>query len=748
MLDTISNLKNQVIHNPSYTNLKIYLAIAIPIIILLIYFIYKYTFSNRSLNAIAAMKYKDNITPKSLPQCYELDPSMQYKLCDYYISASAMTPCVGNQHYDYVSTEMITEILHSGARFIQIPICESDISANAMPVVGTAQYGQRIITSLNTLDIRNVLQVIRQNAFTIGKGNKKYNYPLFIHLILNTNNTYTINTLANIIQELLADIILPPAKYHETPIFLEKLCNLLGKIIIFATPEYKSTKLEKYVIPTFKMFKIYRYNEISNIQTPPDGFKFDTLYNNRLSGQQQTRSNQRFQTKYPNLDYIITNRDTIGDTILNDPDILDNLNCFNKVGMTLVLPHQPTDVVSANYNITDAVYNGCQFIAMNFQINNDNDNNMKTYLEIFKNGSFLLKPASMRFTESEAPTRDITALYKAIEPKDDNILNNILARYEMRPIILESYSNPNMYLTTSENGLTLTPGSASRIDRVGKRTFIPGIEQAFILNKSIITQGRENTPIIIQSGKYLDKYITYSGETGNFALDNKGANNKDLTKQSFYFERAEGVEASEGQSLAMVRLIDASDSTSKLYLGIQNKKVKAMNDSSQIITRNNMTFNIITPAYHVEVQFTTIFNGGVKTMGGGIVGIMENNPTVATSYIMEPVNKSISQRFNYLKDEFYLRNGGDSKNTYLNYDSTSNYLYDRESSTSNNNTIQILNANFRLGSKINGIGKFAIINNRGDNLAIFQNNILKFTPPEKVISNENLFNIRIKYILE
>ena len=62
----------------------------------------------------------------------------------------------------------------------------------------------------------------------------------------------------------------------------------------------------------------------------------------------------------------------------------------------MVKPLQYSDVVSTNYDPSEAVYFGCQFITMNFQINDDN---MKNYLKIFTNSSFRVKPASMRFSD-------------------------------------------------------------------------------------------------------------------------------------------------------------------------------------------------------------------------------------------------------------------------------------------------------------------------------------------------------------
>ena len=757
MASTMETFAIKMSSNPAYNSksLKIYLVIAIPVIILLIYIVYKYNFSNRALNAIATMNYKDSLIPEQLPQCYELDPTMQYKLCDYYISASAMTPCIGNQHYDYVSLDMITEVLQSGARYIQIPICESDISMQALPVVGTAQYGQKLITSLNTLDIRPVLQTIRANAFTVGTRNANnkstaVNYPLFVHFILNTTNTYTLNTLAKNIQESWKDIIIPIEKYQQFPIFLEKLCNLLGRIIIFATPEYKNTQMETWVIPTSKMFEKYHYSEIAKvsqgISSGGNGvFRFDTLYNNKLSTQEQTRSAARFRTKYPSLDYVIENRESIAETILNDSDILDNLASFNKVGMSLVYPNQPEDVLSSNYNIGDAVYNGCQFIAMNFQINDDN---MKTYMEIFRNNSFRLKPGSMRFTESETPIKDLTALYQAITPKMDSIWNDAFAKYAYRPIILETFSIPNTYLTLSgDNLLGIAPGSASQIDRVGKRINKPGISQCFIISQSKITQGRENIALMLESASAPSQFITYDQQSGGFKVSNKGSKAAQLNNQSFYLEKSPRLEdtgnTENTNDIIQIRLIDGGGNSPNpdiKYIGVQNRKIKALGESSQIAMQNAIAFRVINPDFKIEIAFNTLFGGGVKTMSGGIVGILENAPDSATYYVLEPVNNITSgisgiSNFNYMRDEFYMRGG--NSNTYLEYDPTSGYVYNRLEKPSGNSVFKLMAKN----------GAFMIVNNRDETLAIFQNNILKFIPKDKILANENQFKIKIKYSL-
>jgi hypothetical protein len=689
------------------------------------------------------MNYKENIDLQKLPECYSIEADKQYKLCDYYIASSAMTPCVGNQHYDYISTDIIIEVLQSGARFIQIPICEKEASPTPIPVIATAEYGQRIITSLNTLDIRTTFKAIRNNAFVI--NNKKTNYPLVIHLILNTTNTFTLNNCADVIKEIFNDIlILPSNKYNEMPIFLEKLCNLLGKIIIFATPEYKNTKLDNFVIPIFDMFQSYHYSELSNVVMPHD-ISYKSEYNKKLSGREQTRSAELFKLHYPDINYIINHKNTIGSSIINDKNILDNLTSFNKVGMTQVNPHKQGDIISANYYPKEAIYLGCQFICMNYQINDDN---MKLYLDIFKKNSFILKPSSMRFTETEqAKTEDLMKIYNSITLEPDNILNNIYYRHNNRLIALESFTLPGTYLTKIENNLRFQTGSRKTITH-SKTHYNIGINQCFLLNKSTITQGTENISVLLETCETLGQYITFTGN--NFEILGKMKNNKDLYNQSFYFEKSlihlndadldmsnnpDTNNPDNDNTIIKLRTINPNN---KQYLGFYNKQVKAYSASSQKQSLNNTSFKIHDIPFHISVKFITLFGGTVKTMGESIVGVLEGNTTGGTSYILEPINKQYGtgNNFRYYKDKFYLKN--EINGTYLLWNENNFYLYDKLQ-TPDKNSIFYLEF-----SK----GYYILKNNKDYQLCFIENNLLKFKAPNEIISNENMFKIDIKYILD
>ena len=716
----------------SSKDLKIYLAVSIPIIIILIYIIYKYNFGSRAANVISSLDYTSNVVANimPLPNCYQLDSREQYKLCDYYISSSFMTPCVGNQHYDYVSNDMIISVIQSGARYIQIPICQDDVTNGALPVVATAEYGQKLITSLNTLDLRSTLKTIKGNAFKI--NNKDINYPLIIHLILNTINPYTLGVVADIIKEVLSDVLVNISKYKKFPIFLEKLCNLHRKIIIFATPEYMlSTRLEKYILPTSALFGIYHFSELGALSMPSNTV-FSNTYNQKLSNKQQTASALAFKEKYPTLDSIVKKSDTIGDNILADTNILDNLTCFNKVGMTIVKPQYPEDVISKNYDTTESIFQGCQFTTMNFQIN---DANLKTYLDIFKTSSFRLKPSSMRFTEAEEPTIDVLSIYQAILKKDDNIINDFYYKYNNLLLAFESYTIPNTFMTQIETNLRLNVGSAQTKDINGKIIYKYSINQCFLPRKSRLGSS-DNVAIHLESAAMPGYFITLNANA--FILQMLATNSKDLINQTFYVEKGKIIDKEASGPLYSIRTITIDSSVTTeipLYIAFENKLVKAYADSPQIEAHNNMSFFINTVKFRIIINILTLYDDSLKTMPGNLIGVLENNTNDGTQYYISPYLTSNNKNFDMFKDQFTLQNK--KTKTYVSYDIDSQFLYDKDIRPTTNSIFSFDIQN----------GYYIILNKNRDNLILFNRNLIKFAKSSDTKTNENLFALNINYEL-
>ena len=715
------------IKNKLSINLKYWLFFILPILIILFYLLYSYSLGSRSKSSIDNMNYKKQLSHKPLLQCYQQDVKYQYKLCDYYISSSFMTPCVGNQHYDYVSNDMIAEVIQSGARYIQIPICEADVGMNALPVVATAFYGEPLITSLNTLEISSVFKTILGNAFTL--NNKNTNYPLIIHLILNTTKKFTLNIVADTIKEIFNNnILVDVSKYKTFPIFLEKICKLLDKIIIISTPGYNDTKLESYIVPTTKLFNMYLHTDLVNINLHHSTIH-KTSYNNKLSSQKQKTTDLKFKEKYPNINHIVKNYTTIGDTILNDKEIINNLSSYNKIGITCVKPMNYTDIISLNYDQTEAIYLGCQLITMNFQVN---DINMKKYIEVFKDSSFRLKPSSMRFSETEEPIVDLLAIYSKFIIKNNNILNDFYYKYNNTLISFESYSLPNTFITQFEYNLKFTSGTSKYTDTDGNIKYKLDITQCFIPRKSTIG-ATGDISIYLESVSLPGMYITLLGKT--FNLQTLSINKKGLVNQTFFIETPKTTDNEQVGNKGEMISIRTFSNTKPLYLAFENKYLKAYEDLPQIQAHNNMTFFVKENKTKIIIKIITLNRGSLKsTIGSNLLGVIETNIKDGTPYIVIPTNKT-GGKFNIFKNQFRLQNK--KTQNYVNFDDTTGFMYDKDNIPQSNGIFNLEPSN----------GYYKILNITNQNLILYDRHLIKFVNSNDVISNENLFNIDIEYEL-
>ena len=181
-----------------------------------------------------------------------------------------MSPCIGDQHYDYVSKDMITTAIQSGARFIQLPICQAEVYYESGPVIGTAEKGKMLITSMNSINLLQTLNDILATAFK--HKEKTINYPLFIQLVLFTKNEYTLNIVADNIQSVFGELLLKPDKYFKYPIALEQLCKLLNKVIIVCSDSYQDTKLKNVVVPFGNLYQELYYKDINKFNVKEDKY--------------------------------------------------------------------------------------------------------------------------------------------------------------------------------------------------------------------------------------------------------------------------------------------------------------------------------------------------------------------------------------------------------------------------------------------------------------------------------------------
>lgn len=398
----------------------IILASLVVILLVLVIYLYNRTFTKLNQAKQTEITYHQAIELKKLPKCERLKPELQYRLCDYYIAASYNTPAIGKQSVDYVSTDMVTRVILNGARYIQIPIAADGVSYDSNPVVATASGN--LITSLNTLPLREVLAAIRDSAFKFIAPEttdpdrpvlRSINYPLIIHLKMHTNNEGVLDQAADDIRDLLGELLLDPKPYRNRPITFEPLCSLLNRVILISSPGYEASRLSELVVPMPQQF--WQVIPVDGVQ-PDLSQEADQVAYFRSLSQTQQKSRVAVLGK---LSSLVRGQNGKGlsatemmDAVLGPKaPISERLTLFNMVGMTLVEPVQKSAISgtagvaidSPNYNPADSIMSGCQLIAMNYQTN---DETMLGYINIFRKSSYVLKPSGLRLPASETVLAD------------------------------------------------------------------------------------------------------------------------------------------------------------------------------------------------------------------------------------------------------------------------------------------------------------------------------------------------------
>lgn len=617
--NTITNAVNGIQEMSEYNKLVVFLLVVF--LIILLYLLYEYSYSRRNFLKIKDIDYDENINLQPLTTCSRIeDPLEEYILADYYIASSFKTSHIGNQKYDYHSLDMIQKALQSGARYIELEICKGDLGQGAIPVIATGDANGDWISSLNSLDITDVLTIIEGNSFIT--KNKAINYPLFIYLYLNTDDKTTLNTLSQNIKTKLGKYLLSPENYYKYPISLEKICRLLNKIVIFASPRYQNTQLEEIIIPTNGFLNRITHLEVGKFNI--DLAKENTIYNKTLSKLEQRKTLKYFKEKYPTFKNIKYDVDYL-EELKNDDMITDILSYYNKVGMTVVMPHTETDVFSLNYNPTYAWNTGCQFVAMNYQVK---DENMSKYIRLFSNSSFILKPTALRFHREREPLPDMMKIY-AVEDitKPTSVIPDFRPKYANKLIAIESLNDVGYYLTIRGENLIFTKGEFKN----GK---ISNINQCFLVKPS---RDNENTvDFMLASAKEPTKYIV---KENNYYYLKFIGNNKEYIKNATFSPVIPVCKEDEYVSFKIQSTID-------LYLS-NNKRNLKVNDSSSPVKRNSTCFRIELVPYNTKITFQHYSGKYLKSNKDGLIFL--EGDSVKEAHKFELIG-------NYLLQPIYIKN--------------------------------------------------------------------------------------------
>jgi hypothetical protein len=256
-------------------------------------------------------------------------------LCDYMMASSGNSVYAGKTAYDYTYVASVQKVIQSGARLVDLHVYDID----DVPTVGLSDPKTGTLYSYNGVTLEDCCVAVANTAFAdTTPGNKNpFILSLKFHSTDNTFITQCADVLKSTISRYLLDL---PYTYQKKNLAVEPVCNLLGKIIVVSGKETKGNGMDELV-----------------------NMSWDSSYLRRLTYRQAAET----------YDY-------------------EELTEFNKRGITLVVPEDGTDFKNGNPQVCFGF--GCQWVAMNY---GSLDESFDTYIGTFLQGSFVLKPESLRY---------------------------------------------------------------------------------------------------------------------------------------------------------------------------------------------------------------------------------------------------------------------------------------------------------------------------------------------------------------
>ena len=290
---------------------------------------------------------------------------------DFYIKTAYNCCASGEFKSDYVTMCALYNVIAQGCRCLDFEIyCLNDtpvVAVSSIDKIGVKQsynflYAADVLTAVNTYALNSNGNTLPKIDPSSADEKQRFcpnpNDPLFLHFRLKTNNVNVVNQLAAIIAETFKSKLLPIEFMREangknmtkTPI-KDLVDNVNGKVVIMVE---KNSNTGGMPI----LYRSPNMWELTNITT--------------------------------NSVYIHEKRFTDIKNTNSPKEIVD----FNRQNMTIVLPD--LNETNTNYIYVVPRMLGCQFIAMNFQ---NNDQNLVSYNNFFENMkcAFVPRPAELLY---------------------------------------------------------------------------------------------------------------------------------------------------------------------------------------------------------------------------------------------------------------------------------------------------------------------------------------------------------------
>jgi hypothetical protein len=370
--------------NP-YENVK--KSIYIIFIIITLYILYQtYKYLNVSYRVTQIIPYNKDLKWVDTPDCMYDDKLTDAILSDFFISSSTNTPFVSNLKYDYLDLEIIKKTLLAGARFLEFTITESDLSDHPTPVVSKRIDANSITTTFNTLKFEEVCYTLKKYGFQSFYNKEgilsENRYPLFIHLDVQSTNPNFLEDIASTIKKMWGNRLLD-RKYNHIYNDLAhiNICQLFGKIVIMTHQNiYQSTSFDSLI--NYSKLKRLHYNQL---------YTYNLIEESRKKGYKTPTDDEIIQNpKEIDLTNFGVPLNQIGKDIVTAPD---HLTEYTKQNLVVIYPSTYDDIEMKNYDFSLAMSHGCNFIGMNYQVD---DTYLDKYLQVFQEKPMILKNANLR----------------------------------------------------------------------------------------------------------------------------------------------------------------------------------------------------------------------------------------------------------------------------------------------------------------------------------------------------------------
>jgi hypothetical protein len=436
-------------------NAKPYLVTFI-LIVIVVFIGYYLSYYNRTGQKIQEVlkTHKSNISFQT-DYCHE--NYRRYNLVDFHIKSSYNPLATGFKKYDYISLNMLYQVLRLGTRYLEFQIFAKEQNNDSIPVISIGSKRGDWKMTANVLDCKEVFNLLAINGFS-QKLLENYRDPLFIFLDIKTDNVTVLNKLAEILESAFKINLLDKTyQYQSKNIAETKVCDLLDKVVIMSSGGYINSDLEKLINVSTDSPSLERLNYSDlilqkkfNVNQPDfiltsnkisfhKGMTNDYIeihdYKINLQEKNITRDmkikigNSRLpqnktgehlltidnitdkKISFKKHDKISFSREELGNTIIvqgyNINEASKNIEENNKIRLTIVIPDY--DLFSANFNPKNIWYTGTQFVAMNFQTIDDN---MSMYLKFFEKRAIKLKQSSLlndrkRLKNTNFPTNKV-----------------------------------------------------------------------------------------------------------------------------------------------------------------------------------------------------------------------------------------------------------------------------------------------------------------------------------------------------